>query len=52
MTALQIHTYNATLFAGLVAMGVIDQYGSWIINYTGTQPVQIPSNVYVHHGGF
>jgi len=52
MTAHQIYGYNATTFAYLVGLGVIDQYGSWIIDYPGTQPIQIDSSLFVYHGGF
>jgi hypothetical protein len=44
-TAAQIHSINATLFNVLVQEGVIDQYGSWIINYPGTKAPYIPQSV-------
>jgi hypothetical protein len=52
MTAHQIYAYNATIFGGFVAAGLIDQYGSWIINYPGTQPIQLDTSIFVNHGGF
>ena len=51
LTAHEIFGYNATTFASLVGLGVIDQYGSWIIDYSGTQPIQIDTSIFVHHGG-
>jgi branched-chain amino acid transport system substrate-binding protein len=47
-----IYLANSTTFNGLVAAGVIDQYGNWIINYPGTQPIQLDTSIFVNHGGF
>ena len=52
MPAHDVYGYNATIFAGLVAAKLIDQYGNWIIDYPGTLPVQIPTSVFTNHGGF
>jgi hypothetical protein len=46
-----IYLANSTVFNGLVVAGLIDQYGNWIIDYPGTEPIQIDSSIFVHHGG-
>ena len=51
LTAQQIFAYNATTFNYLVGLGVIDQYGSWIIDYPGTLPIELDTSIFTHHGG-